>query len=59
VKDFRDAYVSPAKDLPIVMTGTELWFCEFVEGMPFRDAQGEASSSRIDPQNDDSEDTAV
>jgi hypothetical protein len=34
VKDFRDAYVSPTKDLLIVMTGTELRFCQYVEGMP-------------------------
>lgn len=34
VKDFRDAYVSPAKDLLMVMTGTELRFCEYVNGLP-------------------------
>jgi len=34
VKDSRDAYVPPAKDSPIVMTGTELRFREFAKGMP-------------------------
>ena len=34
MKDFRDAYVPPAKNLPIVMAGTKLRFCEYAEGMP-------------------------
>jgi len=34
VKDLQDTYVSPAKDLLIVMTGTELRFHEYAEGEP-------------------------
>lgn len=34
VRDFRDAFVSPTKDLLMVMTGTELRFHEYAEGMP-------------------------
>jgi hypothetical protein len=33
-KDLRDAYLSPLKDLLIVMTGTELRFHEYAEGIP-------------------------
>jgi hypothetical protein len=34
VKDLQDAYVSPAGNRIVIMTSTELQFCEFADGKP-------------------------